>query len=243
MYSGHIGKDCQRRLLSRLRFVRACSATDGQWTHSNVLVCVQVVLWCGEVVSCLERVQSVQMHTSACASMSWTMQQGVSYTRFTALWCNKVLRCNTVPTTSSFIRYWSIQQGSALNMGLSASESIWTRMQNSVLLQGVHKNCFHFYQDYCPRISVPPAQNGELQGKKPSKLRIIGNTYVAWEGRNIAYVFASTDTMQYVNLGRSQWPRDLRHRTAASWLLGSWVRIPLVAWMFVCCVYMLCCPV
>jgi len=28
-----------------------------------------------------------------------------------------------------------------------------------------------------------------------------------------------------------------------AWLLVSRVRIPLRAWIFVCCVYMLCCPV
>jgi hypothetical protein len=36
---------------------------------------------------------------------------------------------------------------------------------------------------------------------------------------------------------------SLRRRSAAAWLLGSWVRIPLGAWMLVSCVYMLCCPV
>ena len=35
--------------------------------------------------------------------------------------------------------------------------------------------------------------------------------------------------------GRSQWPRGLRRRSAAARLLRSWVRIPPVAWMFVCC--------
>ena len=34
---------------------------------------------------------------------------------------------------------------------------------------------------------------------------------------------------------RSQWPRGLRRRFAAVRLLGSWVRIPPGAWMFVCC--------
>jgi hypothetical protein len=29
----------------------------------------------------------------------------------------------------------------------------------------------------------------------------------------------------------------------AGWLLGSWVRIPLKAWMFVLCLSVLCCPV
>jgi hypothetical protein len=34
---------------------------------------------------------------------------------------------------------------------------------------------------------------------------------------------------------RSQWPRILRCRSAATRLVRSWVRIPLEAWMFVCC--------
>ena len=34
---------------------------------------------------------------------------------------------------------------------------------------------------------------------------------------------------------RSQWPRGLRRRSAAARLLGSWVRIPPGAWIFVCC--------
>jgi hypothetical protein len=34
---------------------------------------------------------------------------------------------------------------------------------------------------------------------------------------------------------RSQWPRGLRHEMSSpAWTLGSWVRIPLEAWMFVC---------
>ena len=34
---------------------------------------------------------------------------------------------------------------------------------------------------------------------------------------------------------RSQWLRGLRRRSAAARLLRSWVRIPLGAWMSVCC--------
>jgi hypothetical protein len=34
---------------------------------------------------------------------------------------------------------------------------------------------------------------------------------------------------------RSQWTRSLRRRSAAAWLLRSWVRIPPEAWIFVCC--------
>ena len=34
---------------------------------------------------------------------------------------------------------------------------------------------------------------------------------------------------------RSQWPRGLRRRSAAAYLLRLWVRIPPGAWMFVCC--------
>jgi hypothetical protein len=43
-------------------------------------------------------------------------------------------------------------------------------------------------------------------------------------------------------LCRPRWSRGLRCRSAAVWLLGSLVRIPLRAWMFVSCVSMLCCP-
>jgi hypothetical protein len=35
-------------------------------------------------------------------------------------------------------------------------------------------------------------------------------------------------------LGRSQWPLGLRHELSS---LGSWVRIPLKAWMYILCVY------
>jgi hypothetical protein len=35
--------------------------------------------------------------------------------------------------------------------------------------------------------------------------------------------------------GRSQWPRGLMHeRSSPAGTLGSWVRIPLDAWIFVC---------
>ena len=33
----------------------------------------------------------------------------------------------------------------------------------------------------------------------------------------------------------SQWPRSLRHGSVAARLLGLWVSIPRVAWLFVCC--------
>ena len=36
---------------------------------------------------------------------------------------------------------------------------------------------------------------------------------------------------------RSQWPSCLRRESTADRLLGLWVRIPLWAWMFVCCEY------
>ena len=41
--------------------------------------------------------------------------------------------------------------------------------------------------------------------------------------------------MQLILLGRSQWPRGLRCRSAAARLLRSWVRIPPGAGTFVCC--------
>ena len=44
-------------------------------------------------------------------------------------------------------------------------------------------------------------------------------------------------------LCRSQWPRGLRRRSTAVWLLGPWVRIPPGAWTFVCCECCVCCPI
>ena len=41
--------------------------------------------------------------------------------------------------------------------------------------------------------------------------------------------------MLYTFISQSQWPHDLRRRSAAARLLRSWVRIPPGAWMFVCC--------
>ena len=46
-----------------------------------------------------------------------------------------------------------------------------------------------------------------------------------------------------VNTCRSQWPRGLRRSSAAARLIGSWVRIPPEAWIFVCCEYYVCCQV
>ena len=44
-----------------------------------------------------------------------------------------------------------------------------------------------------------------------------------------------TDFALHIVSGRSWWPRDLRHGSAAARLLGMWVRIPPGAWMSVCC--------
>jgi hypothetical protein len=43
------------------------------------------------------------------------------------------------------------------------------------------------------------------------------------------------------SISRSQWPRGIRRMSAAAWLLGSRVRIPLRALMVVTCVSMLSC--
>jgi hypothetical protein len=40
---------------------------------------------------------------------------------------------------------------------------------------------------------------------------------------------------------RSRWSCFLRRRSAAAWLLGSWVRIPLRACLFFCCFFFVCC--
>jgi hypothetical protein len=45
----------------------------------------------------------------------------------------------------------------------------------------------------------------------------------------------------YPMFGRSQWPRGLRHELPSlAPTLGSWVRIPLKAWISVLCAFILC---
>jgi hypothetical protein len=46
-----------------------------------------------------------------------------------------------------------------------------------------------------------------------------------------------------LNWLRIEQPIPPPHHSAAAWLLGSRVLIPLRAWMFVACAYMLYCPV
>jgi hypothetical protein len=51
------------------------------------------------------------------------------------------------------------------------------------------------------------------------------------------------DFLSMQEMGRSQWPCSLKHElSSTAQTLGSWVRIPLEAWMPVC-VYSLCCSV
>jgi hypothetical protein len=66
------------------------------------------------------------------------------------------------------------------------------------------------------------------------------------EGSNLPFIFIyklfRTDKWIWtrfarceVPMGRSQWPRSLRHEMSSpAWTLRSWARIPLEAWMFVC---------
>jgi hypothetical protein len=76
-------------------------------------------------------------------------------------------------------------------------------------------------------------------GKEDEETRVERRSYV----RNIINLFIVLFIIIYVRYefftNRSQWPRGLRRRSAAAWFLGSQVRIPLLAWIFVSCVYML----
>ena len=60
---------------------------------------------------------------------------------------------------------------------------------------------------------------------------ILQKTYFTFRTFTTNFFLLALDTEN----SRSQWPRGLRRRSAAARLLRSWVRIPLRAWMFVCC--------
>jgi hypothetical protein len=63
------------------------------------------------------------------------------------------------------------------------------------------------------------------------------------------YIFVSCPKTYYLVRAieissRSQWPRRLRHQVSSlARTLGSWVRIPLKAWVSVLCAFILCCVV
>ena len=51
----------------------------------------------------------------------------------------------------------------------------------------------------------------------------------------VRYWVCTVTSLFHIYNRRSQWPHGLRCRSSAARLLRSWVRIPLGAWMFVCC--------
>jgi len=67
------------------------------------------------------------------------------------------------------------------------------------------------------RILFPGKRRAENGAERVSKF----TAYLLWLGKDL--------------LGRSQWPRGLRRRSAPALLLRLWVRNPPGAWMSVCC--------
>jgi hypothetical protein len=66
-----------------------------------------------------------------------------------------------------------------------------------------------------------------IPAKLPAHLPFFRNRLTFYRINNVTLIL-----LQYTNLlGRSQWPRSLRRRSAAARLLRFWVRIPPGAWM------------
>jgi hypothetical protein len=58
---------------------------------------------------------------------------------------------------------------------------------------------------------------------------------VAWSASKLCRPSDRLLLAKYIYICLSQWPCGLRHEMSSpAWALGSWVRIPLEAWMFVC---------
>jgi hypothetical protein len=72
------------------------------------------------------------------------------------------------------------------------------------------------------------------QGKRPPVP--IGKE-VEWIPEPVRTIWRTETSWPYRDSSRSQWPRSLRHELSLpARTLGSWVRIPLKAWMSVCVV-------
>lgn len=117
----------------------------------------------------------------------------------------------------------------------------WTSQSGRITLESE----FSSPQDECPLRTL------NQTGCKPSLASCMMVTWLPHPSGKAANV-ASTSVVhrrsnEVYNLthnvicGRSRWPYGLRRRSAASWLLGSQVRIPLRAYVFVYSVrYVLC---
>jgi hypothetical protein len=61
--------------------------------------------------------------------------------------------------------------------------------------------------------------------------------HLRWSYRSLSVQWKSCTLLLMLPIlyGRYQWPRGLKCRSAAAYLLGLWVRIPPGAWRSVCC--------
>jgi hypothetical protein len=71
-------------------------------------------------------------------------------------------------------------------------------------------------------------------------------THAACLHTNQSWSYLNHLVYMHVCVCPSQWPRGLRHELSSlARILGSWVRIPIKAWLFVCvhlfCVYVVLC--
>jgi hypothetical protein len=104
-------------------------------------------------------------------------------------------------------------------MDVERSRSAYVRYYPCILLQRLTKNMEHV-------LGEPIFE--------PGTFRIKVTTVSAW-ANVLSYLNFSVYAPYLLLYGRSQRPHGLRRRSAAERLLGSWVRVPPGAWIFVSC--------
>jgi hypothetical protein len=95
--------------------------------------------------------------------------------------------------------------------------------------------------------AVPPKQDTYKHNISQPNINTLPGILNIYHGTSQAARIRSRDLLCLINalpaelvpvihyLCRSQWPRGLRRRYSATRLLRLWVRIPPMAWIFVCC--------
>ena len=136
---------------------------------------------------------------------------------------------------------------------------------DSVIISSVNSEVYSYEKCHCTAVTVSSLaifyDTHLKKATEPHSLRLsqgvaqdiwlVGHLNIIWPerraiytagnwGRNVNVRIRSDDgkrgIMQRISWNcRSQWPRGLRRRSLAARLLRLWVRIPLGAWMFVCC--------
>jgi len=114
--------------------------------------------------------------------------------------------------------------------------AIRVRQHRNLYLLGCVRKLSPLIASYC-RGCRTNIWYGVMSSRIRTKIPVVRwEVFTALRSRRVVWVVSCSNIGRlYLGSGRLQGPRGLRRRSAAARLLRLWVRIPLGAWMDVCC--------